>query len=175
MAYEFDINKGEEVLLKVAAISAAIVGIATAYSFYKNNLWHPKIIVQSVDFDKGVATLLVNNKPFVLRGDSSYLIGYDWGLKFGSITKPDGSKKYDRIEVLKRNLVEQVIRKADDGNIKSFTGSEDAIVNGVWGVKGGTAFDLFEDKKGFVGNEETFWDDAFFGDKGGFSTNVGVK
>ena len=65
MAYEFDINKGEEVLLKVAAISAAIVGIATAWSFYKNNLWHPKIIVQSVDFNKGVAELLINGKPFV--------------------------------------------------------------------------------------------------------------
>jgi len=174
MAYEFDINKGEEVLLKVAAISAAIVGIATAWSFYKNNLWHPKIIVQSVDFNKGVAQLLINGKPFVLRGDSSYLIGFDWGIKFGVITSPNGTKKYDRIEVLKRNLVEQVIRKADDGKVVSFTGSEDSIVNGVWGVKDTEAFDVFKDKS-FVGNEETFWDDAFFGDKGGFSTNVGVK
>jgi hypothetical protein len=175
MDFKFDISQGEEVLLKVAAISAAIVGIATAFSFYKNNLWHPKIIVQSVDFNKGVAQLLINDKPFVLRGDSSYLIGFDWGIKFGVITLPNGSKKYDRIEVLKRNLVEQVIRKADDGKIVNFTGSEDAILNGVWGVKSDTAFDVFEDKKGFVGNEETFWDDAFFGDKGGFSTNVGVK
>jgi hypothetical protein len=174
MDFKFDISQGEEVLLKVAAISAAVVGIATAFSFYKNNVWHPKIIVQSVDFNKGVAELLINNKPFILRGDSSYLIGYDWGIKFGSIKKPDGTTKYDRIEVLKRNLVEQVIRKAEDGNIKSFTGSEDAIVNGVWGVKDSEAFDVFQDKS-FVGNEETFWDDAFFGDKGGFGVNVGVK
>jgi hypothetical protein len=174
MDFKFDISQGEEVLLKVAAISAAVVGIATAWSFYRNNLWHPKIIVQSVDFDNGVAELLINNKPFILRGDSSYLIGFDWGIKFGSIKKADGTTKYDRIEVLKRNMVEQVIRKAEDGNIKNFTGSEDAIVNGVWGVKGSEAFDVFQDKS-FVGNEETFWDDAFFGDKGGFGVNVGVK
>jgi hypothetical protein len=87
MDFKFDISQGEEVLLKVAAISAAVVGIATAFSFYKNNVWHPKIIVQSVDFNKGVAELLINNKPFILRGDSSYLIGYDWGIKFGSIKK----------------------------------------------------------------------------------------
>jgi hypothetical protein len=175
MDFKFDISKGEEVLLKVAAISAAVVGIATAWSFYKNNVWHPKVEVQEVDFNKGVATLLINKKPFVLRGDSVYLIGYDWGVRFGIQTLPQGKKVYDRIEVLKRQMVHQVIRKAADGNIKSFTGSEDAIVNGVWGVKKDTAFDVFEDKKGFVGNEETFWDDAFFGDKGGFSTNVGVK
>jgi hypothetical protein len=127
------------------------------------------IIMESFVYKKAI-----NNKKFILRGDSSYLIGFDWGIKFGVITKPDGSKKYDRIEVLKRNLVEQVIRKAEDGNIKSFTGSEDGIVNGVWGVKDTEAFDVFQDKS-FVGNEETFWDDAFFGDKGMFGSNVAAK
>lgn len=175
MAFKFDISKGEELLLKVAAISAAIVGIATAWSFYKNNLWHPKIIVKSVDFNKGVAELLINNKPFVLRGDSSYLIGFDWGIKFGVITSPNGSKKYDRIEVLKRNLVEQVIRKADDGKVISFTGNQGALVNGVLGVQNVTDSDVFKDKKGFVGNEETYYDDTFFGDKGGFTSKVGMK
>jgi hypothetical protein len=175
MAFKFDISKGEEVLLKVAAISAAIIGITSAYSFYKNNLWHPKIEVKEVNFNQGVATLLINGKPFVLRGDSSYLIGFDWGIKFGSITLPNGDKKYDRIEILKRNLVEQVIRQASDGKVISFTGSEEAIATGVWNVSENTAFDLFEDKKSFVGNEETFWDDAFFGDKGMFGNNVVSK
>jgi hypothetical protein len=43
---------------------------------------------------------------------------------------------------------------------KSFTGSEDAIVNGVWGVKKSEGFDVFQDKS-FTGDEENFWNNAF--------------
>jgi hypothetical protein len=49
----------------------------------------------------------------VLRGDSSYLIAYDWGIKFGHTYKEGTQVVYDRIEVLKRNSVKKVIKQAD--------------------------------------------------------------
>lgn len=134
-----NITKGEEILLKAASVGAAVLGLIGVYNFYKNNIWHPKIEVISVDFNKGVANLKINGKPFVLRGDSSYLIAYDWGIKFGFLPTNDGRRVYDRIEVLKRNMVHQVIRKADDEGVMNFVGV----------------------------NESTFWNDAFEGDKGG--------
>ena len=160
------LSKGEKLLVKAASIGAAVLGVVAVYTFYKNNIWHPKIEVKSVDFKNGVANLVINGKPFVLKGDSSYLIAFDWGIKFGFNPKADGSRVYDRIEVLKRGLVHQVIRKADDqqtagftgfnentywndafvGNTASFTGSEKAITDDVWGVKSSEGFSIFKDK-----------------------------
>jgi hypothetical protein len=170
---QFDISKGEEFLLKAAGIGAAVLGIVSIFTFYKNNIWYPKVEVKDVDFSKGVANLVINGKPFVLRGDSSYLIAYDWGIKFGFTPTSNGIRTYDRIEILKRNMVQKVIRKADDMGMvgftgfdertfwndafdgakgglvavpRSFTGSESAIVNDVWGVKDGEGFSIFNDK-----------------------------
>ena len=173
MAYKFDLSRGEELLLKAASVGAAILGVVAVYTFYKNNIWHPKIEVKDVDFKNGVANLEINGRPFVLRGDSSYLIAFDWGVKFGFTPTADGKRVYDRIEVLKRGMVHQVIRKADEKNmvgftgfdektfwndafeggkgamtaqVQSFTGSEKAIVDDVWGVKDGEGFSIFNDK-----------------------------
>lgn len=110
MAYKFDISRGEEILLKTAGISAAMLGIFGAWSFYKNNFWKPKILVKKVDYPNAYAELLINNKPFILRGDSSYLISYDWGIKFGFTPRADGKRVADRIEVLKKNMVKSVLR-----------------------------------------------------------------
>ena len=173
MAYKFDLSRGEELLLKAASVGAAILGVVAVYTFYKNNIWHPKIEVKDVDFKNGVANLEINGRHFVLRGDSSYLIAFDWGVKFGFTPTADGKRVYDRIEVLKRGMVHQVIRKADEKNmvgftgfdektfwndafeggkgamtaqVQSFTGSEKAIVDDVWGVKDGEGFSIFNDK-----------------------------
>jgi hypothetical protein len=172
MAYKFNISKGEELLLKAASIGAAILGVVAVYNFYRNNLWQPKIEIKEVNYDEGIANLVVNGKPFILRGDSSYLIGYDWGIKFGYT--PKGTvRKADRIEILKRGMVQKVLRKVDEkheagftgfdertfwndafdggkGGLtavpRSFTGDENAIVNDVWGVKSGDGFSIFNDK-----------------------------
>lgn len=173
MAYKFDISKGEEFLLKAGAIGAAVLGVVSVYNFYRNNIWHPKVEVKNIDYKNGVANLVINGKPFVLRGDSSYLIDNDWGIKFGYTQKSSGQRQYDRIEVLKRNMVHQVIHKADDSSVMSFTGfdektfwndafegdkgglvavqrnftgSEESIVSDVWGVKNSDGFSLFKDK-----------------------------
>lgn len=147
MAKTFDLSKGEELLLKAAAIGAAVMGLVSVYNFYKNNIWHPKIEVKSIDYKNGVANLVINGKPFILRGDSSYLINNDWGIKFGFTQKASGARLYDRIEVLKRNMVHQVIHKAEDAPTMGFTGSEQDIVSGVWGVKPSEGFSIFKDGK----------------------------
>jgi hypothetical protein len=84
----------------------------------------------------------------------------------------DGKRFFDRIEILKRGLVHKILRNKDE--VHSFTGSEEGIVSGVWGVPENSGFDVFKDKS-FTGNEETFWDDAFFGGKGSFGGNVTAK
>jgi hypothetical protein len=153
-----NLSKANSVFLKIAAISTGIVAVFGLYSFYKNNVWSPEIKVDSVDYDKGVANLTINGKPFVLRGESSYLIAYDWGIKFGTSIQPNGQRFFDRIEILKRGLVHKILRNKDE--VHSFTGSENAIVNGVWGVSKSAGFDVFQDKS-FTGDEKNFWNNAF--------------
>ena len=170
MAYKFNLSQGEEYLLKAASIGAAILGIVAVYSFYKNNLWKPTIVIKKVDYANGYAELEINGRPFILRGDSAYLISYDWGVRFGYTPKADGRRIADRIEILKRNLVKDVLRsegqvsftgfdektfwndafEGGKGSLtavpRNFTGSEEAIVNSVWGVKDGEGFSIFKDK-----------------------------
>ena len=119
---QFSLSGGEEILLKVAGISAAFIAIFSAFTFYKNNIWHPKVEVVSVDYKNGVAKIIVNGKPFLLKGDSSYLISYDWGIKFGYTFKGNGERMYDRIEILKRNMVHSVIKKAEGVEEMGFVG-----------------------------------------------------
>jgi hypothetical protein len=107
---EIDLEKGESILLKVAGISAAIICIVSAWNFYFNNFWEPKVEVIKVDYKAGIANLLIDGRDFVLRGDSTYLIAYDWGIKFG-FTYKENERFYDRIEILKRGAVKKVIKQ----------------------------------------------------------------
>jgi hypothetical protein len=129
-----NLSEAQKKILGVASFSVAILALFNAWAFYKNNIWQPSIEVVDVDYKNGIANLIIDGKPFILKGDSSYLIGYDWGIKFG-YTYIKSNRVYDRIEVLKRDMVHKVLRTADE--------------------KHGS----------FVGNEKTFWDNVFFGDK----------
>ena len=128
----FNLQSGQKALLQIAGTSAAIIAVFSIYTFYKNNIWHPKVFVESVDFKNGVAKMVINGKKFLLKGDSSYLIAFDWGVKFGYTFDSSGNRVYDRIEILKRNMVHSVVKKA----------------NGV-------------ENLGFVGNEEDYYDNVF--------------
>jgi hypothetical protein len=112
MAYKFDISRGEEILLKVAAVSTALLGIAAIYTFYRNNVWEPRIEIVNVDYERGLANLKINGSPFLLKGDSTYLISADWGIKFGFTPTKDGKRINDRIEILKRGMVQRVLAHA---------------------------------------------------------------
>ena len=121
------------VFLKIAAISTAALALVGVYTFYRNNLWHPKVTINSIDYKNGVANLTINGKEFILRGDSTFLIDYDWGIKFGYTFMPDGKRVYDRIEVTKRGMVHEVVRQTDSPSTLAFTGF----------------------------NEQNYWNDAF--------------
>jgi len=134
---QFSLHKGEKLILKIAGVSASFLALFSAFTFYKNNIWHPKVEVQSVDFKNGIAKLIVNGKPFLLKGDSSYLISYDWGIKFGYTFKGNGERIYDRIEILKRNMVHSVIKKAEGAEEMGFIGGgEDFWINNLGFSKG---------------------------------------
>lgn len=110
------------VFLRIAAISTAALAFVGLYTFYRNNLWHPKVVINSVDYANGVANLTINGKETILRGDSTFLIDYDWGIKFGYTYLPDGKRIYDRIEVTKRGMVHEVVRQTESPSTLAFTG-----------------------------------------------------
>lgn len=126
-------GKTSAFFLKLAALSTAVLAVVNVYSFYKNNIWHPRIIINDVDFKNGIANLTINGKPFILRGDSLFLIDYDWGIKFGYTYLPSGIRVYDRIEVTKRGMTHEVLRQTPSDSKLAFTGF----------------------------NEQNFWNDAF--------------
>jgi len=126
-------SKTSSFFLKLAAISTAALAVVNIYSFYRNNIWHPKIVVESIDYENGIAKLTINGRPFVLRGDSLFLIDFDWGIKFGFTYLPSGIRVYDRIEITKRGMVHEVLRQTPSESSLAFTGF----------------------------NEENYWNDAF--------------
>jgi len=126
-------SKTSSFFLKLAAISTAALAVVNIYSFYRNNIWHPKVVVNSIDYENGVAKLTINGKPFILRGDSLFLIDFDWGIKFGFTYLPSGIRVYDRIEITKRGMVHEVLRQTPSESSLAFTGF----------------------------NEENYWNDAF--------------
>ena len=169
------LSRTSDIFLKTAAIIAGVTALAGGYAFFLNYVWKPKVVVENADFVNGKATLKIGTifiKVIDITGDTIYQIAGDWGVRFGTSIQPNGQRYFDRIEVLKRNLVHKVLKNKDE--VHSFTGSEEGIVSGVWGVPKSAGFDVFKDKS-FTGNEETFWDDAFFGDKGSFGANVTAK
>ena len=117
------------VLLRIAALSTATFALIGVYTFYRNNLWHPKVVINSVDYANGVANLTINGKRFVLRGDSLFLIDFDWGIKFGYTFLPDGKRIYDRIEVTKRGMTHEVVRQNEIASVLSFTGNQETFWN----------------------------------------------
>ena len=101
-------STGKSMLFNIASISVAIIAVVNVYEFYRNNIWKPTVVVDSVDFTKAVANLTINGRKFVLRGDSVFHISYEWGIQFGTVSG-DNSKKYNRIELIKKGMVQKII------------------------------------------------------------------
>jgi hypothetical protein len=123
-----EFNKTSSIFLKIAAFSTTTLAIISLWTFYKNNIWFPKVILKDVDYSKGEANLEVNNKPFFLQGNSEYGIGSSYGIKFGSTNTNDGKQVYDRIEISKDGLVKSIVSKIGD-TTKSFTANERTYYN----------------------------------------------
>ncbi len=96
-------------LSKFATVSLAVIAVVNLINFLQNNVWKPTIEVINVDYPKGVANLKINGRDFVLRGDSTYLIASNWGIKFGTTFDVGGNAPYNRIELMKNNMVYKII------------------------------------------------------------------
>ena len=104
------ISRATNTIIQVAAVVGAITVIAGGYSFYLNNIWKPKVEIVSVDFNKGEAEVKVKDKKIQVYGDASFLIGADWGVRFGG-TYIDGKYQYNRIELTKKNMVVDYLKE----------------------------------------------------------------
>jgi len=105
-----NINPSEnKLVLKVVAVATVITALAGAYYFFVNNVWKPNVKVLSVDFLNGFATVeMPFGRKVDIYGDSQFLIGGDWGVKFGTINK-SGKTSYENLQLLKHGLVEEYL------------------------------------------------------------------
>ena len=103
-------SKTTNILLQVAGIVGAITIIAGGYTFYLNYLWKPNVTVLDVDFVNGIAHLKFGSKTIEVSGDAAFLLGGDWGIKFGSIYK-DGIYYYDRSELVRKGMVYEYLNR----------------------------------------------------------------
>ena len=98
-------EKEKELILKIVTVATVITAIGGAYYLIVNNVWKPKLKVVSVDFENGFATIQMPfNKTVYIYGDSQFLIGGSYGVKFGTINK-EGKVSYENIQLLKNGLV----------------------------------------------------------------------
>ena len=96
-------------IFKVAAFVGAITVIAGGYSFFINNIWKPKVVVEKVDFENGVATILLPyNRKIDIFGSSDFSVGGDWAIRFGTTIK-NGKVNYERIELVKKGMVVKLL------------------------------------------------------------------
>lgn len=107
------LNRGTDVLIKAAAIAAAIVSLGAAYTFFLSYIYKPKVEVLEVDFTVGKARIrILGTFPQIIEidGETTYGIAGDWGVRFGSITI-DGLTKYNRLELVRKNMVVEYLNK----------------------------------------------------------------
>jgi len=107
---EIKLSKTTNVLLQIAAVVGAVTVLAGGYTFYLNYVWKPKIEITEVDFKNSTAKLKFGKKNLELEGDALFLLGGDWGIKFGSTNKA-GTTIYDRIELVRKGMVYEYLKK----------------------------------------------------------------
>ena len=107
------LNRGTDVLIKAAAIGAAVVSLVAAYTFFLSYIYKPKIEVVEVDFAVGKARIkILGIFPQIIEivGETIYSIAGDWGVRLGSVNI-EGTSKYNRIELVRKNMVVEYLYK----------------------------------------------------------------
>jgi hypothetical protein len=98
-------------LIRIAAVVGGIVAIAGGYTWYINNFWKPKVVVKSIDYSKGTASLILNGNEVTVLGDNAFSAGGNWAVRLGS-NRINGNVVYDRLELTKfGNVVEYIVEK----------------------------------------------------------------
>jgi hypothetical protein len=102
-------EKESKFVLKIVAIATVITALAGGYYFFVNNVWKPNVKVLSVDFENGFATVeMPFGRKVDIYGDSQFLIGGDWGVKFGTVNKANKTS-YENLQLLKKGLVKEYL------------------------------------------------------------------
>lgn len=105
------LSKTSDVIIKIAAFVGAVTVIGGAYTYYLNNIWKPKVDVESVDFNKGLAVVSVGGRRINVYGDATFMVNTfgDWGIRFGTSKGNIGG--YDRLELTKKNMVVEYLKR----------------------------------------------------------------
>jgi hypothetical protein len=107
------LSKGADVLIKTAAIAAAVTALGAGYVFVLNFVYKPSVEVLEVDFIKGTARIKVKglfSKIITIDGDTIYGIIGDWGIRFGTLVV-EGKTTYNRIELVRKQMVVEYLNK----------------------------------------------------------------
>jgi hypothetical protein len=107
---EIKLSKTTNAFLQIAAVVGGVTALAGGYTFYLNYVWKPKVTVLDVDFINGIAHLQFGSKIIEVSGDTVFLLGGDWGIKFGSVYK-DGILYYDRLLLVRKGMVYEYLNR----------------------------------------------------------------
>lgn len=108
-----NLSTGTDVLLKAAAIAAAIVSLGAGYTFFMSNIYKPNVEVLEVDFGIGKARVKITGittQIIEIDGETTYQIIGDWGIRLAS-SIIGGESKYNRIELVRKNMVVEYLNK----------------------------------------------------------------
>lgn len=104
-------------ILKIFSVIVTVLGGISigfvAYGHWKDKIWKPKVKILDVDFNTGEAHFEIDGETKTLIGESTIAIAADWGIRFGS-TFADGKKSYNRIELVKNNMVYQTVLSSNE-------------------------------------------------------------
>ena len=104
------ISNTTKTLVRIAGVIGAVTVIGGGYAFYLNNFWEPDVVVDKVDFNTGIAELTFQKKKIILEGDATYLLGGDWGVRFGKKIEND-KVIYKGLELVKKGMVVAYLKK----------------------------------------------------------------
>ena len=98
-------------ILQIAAFAGAVAAIGGGWLWYQNYIWKPSIVIKSVDYNNGVAEVIINGKNIVLLGDATISARGSWAVRFGS-NYTNGAYRYDRIELTRNgNVIDYLDQK----------------------------------------------------------------
>lgn len=94
---------------KILNLGAIVGGVSLAALVYVNYFWKPKVVVSSVDYVKGTASLTINGKAIDIYAGSTYDCGLGWGVKFSPHVNKNSPYFIPRIELTKHHLVNEYL------------------------------------------------------------------
>ena len=98
-------SKTTNTIIKIAAVVGAISAIAGGYSFYLNNIWIPKVAIDNVDYEKGIAAITYKNlvgqtNHVTIYGNATFILDGQWGIGFGTTNTKDGRIRFRNATIL---------------------------------------------------------------------------